>query len=385
MSLRNRSRSEIAQVSVVVPTLNEDKNIAGLIEKINAMATQDLVIEVVIVDDGSHDKTVQIVREHIRILTSQTFKMSIYERKTMRGLSSAILYGIKRASYDHVIIMDADHSHPPDAIMTMAKLLKEKYDLVIGSRYVKDGKIINWPLKRWLVSKIATWVARTGLNIKQKDPLSGYFALRRDILDHVEFNALGYKILMEILAKVPNIRIKEMPIEFRERSAGKSKMDYKTIHDFVVSVWMLYRHGKKIGDENPSRRFLSKSARFFTVGASGLALNMVLSLFLVETLSLWMVYGNGIGIAVSMTSNFILNKIWTFEDRCFGVRRVLGQYAKFVGFGAIGAMLQIFMAQHLNEYYNISNMESVIMAVLIAAMGNFLLNKKFTFGEKIWE
>lgn len=367
-----------------MPTLNEDKNIARLIKKINAIATRDLVIEVVVVDDGSHDKTVQIVREHIRILTNQTFQMSVYERKTVRGLSSAIIYGIKRASYDHVIIMDADHSHSPDAIRTMANLLKEKYDLVIGSRYVKDGKITNWPLKRWLVSKIATWIARTGLNIKQKDPLSGYFALRRDILDHVNFSALGYKILMEILAKVPNIRIKEMPIEFRERSAGKSKMDYKTVRDFAVSVWMLYRHGKKVGDKTPSKRFLSKSARFFTVGALGLAINMAVSLFLVESLSIWVVYGNVAGILVSVTNNFILNKIWTFEDRCFEIMRVLGQYAKFVGFSAMGAVLQIFMAHHLSEYHGVSHIESVVMAVLIAATGNFLLNKKFTFGERVW-
>jgi len=384
MPTRTRNGSGIAQVSVIVPTLNEDKNIGGLIEKINAIATQDLVIEVVIVDDGSHDETVQIVREYIQILTSQTFSMNIYERKTVRGLSSAILYGIKQARYDHVIIMDADHSHPPEAIVTMADLLQEKYDLVIGSRYVKDGKITNWPLRRWLVSKAATWIARTGLNIQQQDPLSGYFALRKNILDHIELNALGYKILMEILAKVPSIRIKEMPIEFQDRSAGKSKMDYKTISDFVVSVWMLYRYGKKIKDKNPSKRFLSKSARFFTVGALGLAINMLLSLFLVESLSLWIVYANGVGILVSMTNNFILNKIWTFENRCFVIRYVLGQYAKFVGFSAMGALLQIFMAQHLNEYYGISNLESVVMAVLIAAMGNFLLNKKFTFGEKIW-
>jgi len=121
------------------------------------------------------------------------------------------------------------------------------------------------------------------------------------------------------------------------------------------------------------QKFISKAGRFYTVGASGLLVNYIISLLFADAIiNFWYIHATIIGIAVSMSSNFILNKIWTFEDRNFEAKKTLAQYGKFVGFSSLGALIQLGMVYVL------------ILAVIIAASSNFIFNKKWTFKEKVW-
>jgi dolichol-phosphate mannosyltransferase len=142
--------------------------------------------------------------------------------------------------------MDADFSHPPEIIpKIIEKLLDTSSSIVIASRYTKDGSIIGWPFKRRLISKGASIIAKFGLNVNNvTDPMSGFFAVPRPILENIKIDTKGYKILLEILVKSKDIPIFEIPYTFLDRKSGKSKMGFSVIVDYLGSVWQLYRYGR---------------------------------------------------------------------------------------------------------------------------------------------
>jgi len=376
-------------LSVIVPTYNESKNIVGILDSLRKHLPIGIDTEIIVVDDNSPDGTGNIVEEYAKNSKKENSQsVQIIHRKTERGLSSAILAGIKYAKGDSVVVMDSDFSHPPQTIPKMIEeLQKSECDIVVASRYVNGGSVKGWPFKRKIISKGATKIARHGLGIKIKDPMSGFFAFKRHIINNIKFDAIGYKILLEILVKARGVKVKEIPYEFINREEGSSKLDTSVAMDYVKSLWKLYRYGKTIREKEKriSVRFLSKAGRFYTVGASGLLVNYLVSfLFGVVLSNLWYIYATMIGIVFSMTSNFILNKVWTFEDRGFDLKKTLRQYGLFLGFSGIGAIFQIFMIYILVESRHLNYSIALFVAVVIASVGNFILNKRWTFQEKVW-
>ncbi|TSA17028.1 MAG: glycosyltransferase family 2 protein [Nitrosopumilales archaeon] len=376
-------------LSVIVPTYNESKNIVGILDSLRKHLPIGTDTEIIVVDDDSPDGTGNIVEEYAKNSKKEnTQSVQIIHRKTERGLSSAILTGIKYAKGDAVVVMDGDFSHPPQTIPKMIEeLQKSECDIVVASRYVNGGSVKGWPFRRKIISKGATKIARHGLGIKIKDPMSGFFAFKRNIINNIKFDAIGYKILLEILVKARGVKVKEIPYEFINRKEGSSKLDTSIAIDYVKSLWKLYRYGKTIREKEKrvSVRFLSKAGRFYTVGASGLLVNYLVSfLFGVVLSNLWYIYATMIGIVFSMTSNFILNKVWTFEDRDFNLKKTLRQYGLFLGFSGIGAIFQIFMIYILVETRHMNYSIALFVAVVIASVGNFILNKRWTFQEKVW-
>jgi dolichol-phosphate mannosyltransferase len=131
---------------------------------------------------------------------------------------------------------------------------------------------------------------------------------------------------------------------------------------------------------------LSKAGRFFTVGASGFFVNYVVSFLLANTVSnVWYLQATLVGIIFSITTNFLLNKVWTFEDRDFSTRHFIRQYVSFLALCSLGAVIQLTLVFVFVEYSHIQYGISLVIAVCVASLGNFLLNKRITFGEKIWE
>ena len=138
--------------------------------------------------------------------------------------------------------MDSDFSHPPDVIPKMLdKIEKTQCDVVIASRYVQGGGIEGWPVKRKLISKAATEIAKKGLGVKANDPMSGFFAFKKNLIKNISFDAIGYKMLLELLVKTADVNIQEIPYTFTDRKFGTSKLGSSTILDYCKSVWKLYR------------------------------------------------------------------------------------------------------------------------------------------------
>jgi len=381
-------RGNNEQVSIIVPTYNESQNILAILKSIEQNLPKNKPVETIVVDDNSPDGTGSIVEEYINTVKKAAgYTIGVIRRKAKEGLSSAILKGIESSKGQTIVVMDSDRSHPPDIIPKMVDTLdNSECDIVVASRYVKGGAVSGWSVKRKLISKVATKIAQHGLGVGQKDPLSGFFAFKRNILDGLKLDAIGYKMLLEILVKTKGVRVKEIPYTFTNRMQGESKLGTPVVFDYIRSVWKLYRYGtlQRRQEKRASVRFLSKAARFYTVGASGLAVNYLMSLlFATEIASLWYLHANVVGIISSMTTNFVLNKIWTFEDRDFVPRRTLTQYGKFVGFSSIGALIQLGFVFYLVENYSLMYPQALILAVLVAAFGNFILNKKLTFKENL--
>jgi dolichol-phosphate mannosyltransferase len=382
-----------AKLSIVLPTYNESQNIVRMLDSIAETLSPYTTAEIIVVDDNSPDGTAEIASLHAKNISNRKnnnnkLHVEIIRREGKFGLSSAIVAGVESATGDLLVVMDGDFSHPPQVIPSIIEALQDSdCDIVVASRYVKGGSIIGWPFKRRLMSKGATKIAQYGLGIEVKDPVSGFFAFRRDIIDGVKLDAIGYKMLLEILVKTKGARVKEVPYTFTNRSVGKSKFDKWVMFDYLRAVMRLYRYGKSMRqkERRTSVRFLSKAGRFYTVGASGLLINYVASLlFSALAPNIWYLYSTILGILISMTSNFFLNKLWTFEDREFNVKETGIQFGKFIGFSSLGAIIQLLLVYALVENYNMEYPLSLILAVAAASVGNFLLNKKWTFKEKIW-
>ncbi|EGP93807.1 glycosyltransferase [Nitrosarchaeum koreense] len=376
------------EVSIVIPTYNESENIKGILHLIKEHLPKNTMVEAIVVDDNSPDGTGKIAEDYFKSLKEKTlYTINVINRKTKEGLSSAILNGIEQAKGKIVVVMDSDFSHPPQLIPKLVEVLKQsKTDIVVASRYLNGGNIQGWSLKRKIISKIGTMIAKKGLGINQSDPMSGFFAFNKDVIKGINFDAIGYKLLLEMIVKAKGVSIKEIPYTFLDRQNGKSKLGIKTILEFGHAVWKLYRHGKREqkNEKRTSVKFVSKAARFFSVGASGLGVNYIMSILFSSSLDMWYIHATILGIMFSITSNFILNKYWTFEDRDFAVKRTIVQYGKFAGFSSIGALVQLGMVYYLVDELTMSYPIALVSAVATAAFSNFILNKKWTFKEKVW-
>lgn len=411
-------------LSIIIPTYNESKNILNLLARLRKVMSNSISLtpEIIVVDDNSPDNTGNIVESYSdnNIDLQDSKRSNTYPRESRRGrfdrnshtsgcsikvvhrsqksgLVSAILEGIKSSTGQYILVMDADLSHSPEVIPKMiSELEKPEIDIVVASRYAIGGSIIGWPIKRRLLSKGAVKIAKYGLPIRKEvqDPMSGFFALKRHIIENITIDSAGYKILLEILVKASEARVKEVPYTFKDRKAGQSKLDQHVILEYIRAVYSLYRYGQKAPRRETRERgierrrsvlFLSKAGRFYTVGASGLMLNYMVSVLLANnpTINSGYLQSTIVGIIVSNISNFLLNKFWTFEDRDFSLRKTLKQYALFAGISSGGAAIQLG-SLYLFMESGLSYEVSLITAVAIASVSNFLLNKKWTFGEKIW-
>jgi dolichol-phosphate mannosyltransferase len=385
----NNAKQSKAQVSIIIPTYNESENIIQVLKSIGEHLPEDIAAEALVVDDNSPDGTGKIIEDYITDAHNEIgYTIEVIHRKTKSGLSSAILDGIQHSTGETIVIMDSDFSHPPKIIPELIEEIKtSKCDIVIASRFVPGGTINGWSTKRKLISKTAKGIAKAGLGVNESDPMSGFFAFKRKILDGIKFDAIGYKMLLEILVKTKGAKVKEIPYTFTDRTRGSSKLDSSTMLDYVKSVWKLYRYGSKATDNDTrtSVSFISKAGRFYTVGASGLLVNYIVAvLFADAIMNLWYIHATIIGIIVAMSSNFILNKIWTFEDRNFEAKRTLVQYMQYAGFTSFAALVQLGMVYILVDNYQFEYALALILAVIIAAASNFILNKKWTFKEKVW-
>jgi dolichol-phosphate mannosyltransferase len=320
--------------------------------------------------------------------------------------ASAVRKGIELSIGKFILVMDADHPYSREIISELIKELIENPNfIIIASRFVEGARVQRMPFIQTVMRKVARIIAKHGLKIKNvEDPMSNCFAFSRHIVKDITFEGKGKEALLEILVKVKNkndndnygVPVKEIPIK-QQGIAITKKINFNRIINYSIAVWHLYRYGRRSKElqndrdvveqkRHKSILFISKAGRFFTVGASGFLVNYVVSFLLANVVSsVWYLQATLIGILVSITTNFFLNKLWTFEDRDFSTRHFVRQYASFMALCSLGAVIQLSLVYVFVEYSHIQYGISLVMAVCVASLGNFLLNKKITFGEKIWE
>lgn len=232
-------------VSVVVPTYNERESLRELVERVSvALGKEGIACELIVVDDNSPDGTGKLAEELAGGNTIKNTIIKVIHREGKLGLSSAVLDGFGIAGSEVVGVMDADLSHPPEAIPALVRpILSNEADLVVGSRYVKGGKIIGWSMVRRLTSIGAVYLARIFTSVK--DPVSGFFFMRKDVIKDRNLNPIGYKICLEVMVKGEYMRIREVPYVFVNRKKGKSKLNLKEYLNYMIQLFSLlsYRLG----------------------------------------------------------------------------------------------------------------------------------------------
>ena len=292
-------------------------------------------------------------------------------RTTDRGLSQAVLDGLRRATGDVLVCMDADLSHPPEAIPAMLAKLAEGADFVIGSRYTEGGSTAHdWGFLRWINSRVATWLARPLTHVS--DPMSGFFALRRQTFEAGrDFNPIGYKIGLELVVKCRCERVVEIPIHFADRRFGVSKLTLRQQLLYLGHLWRLYafkfgvwtplvqflvvgrrrharespaaddadgprragptgrghldprRHGHELRAQPPLRRgcgpgppFSRQLVRYVTATTPGALVNYLATILALARLPAWPVQAAALlGIAVGAAFNFTASRYLAFKAR----------------------------------------------------------------------
>jgi dolichol-phosphate mannosyltransferase len=242
---------------------------------------------------------------------------------------------MKDAKGEILCVIDADLSHPPEVIPDMLKEITEgRAELVIGSRRVAGGGIENWPMKRKVVSKCASLIARP--LTKVKDPMSGFFMLKRSVIEGIELKPKGYKIGLEIIVKGKYEHLVEVPYVFKDRAKGESKLGGKVIKNYMSHVIGLY-----FCKDSSVYQFL----KFCIVGGLGIIVD--LGIFSLVYYSYFFnnygqitgtLYAQTISFSAAVTFNFALNKVWTFKDKERRKSKVTRQFLTFFGV-AIGAWL----------------------------------------------
>lgn len=224
---------------VIIPTYNEMENIPKLIP---IVLSQNDSINILIVDDNSQDGTAQYVIEQKK----NNNRIHLLQREKKLGLGTAYIAGFKYAlanNYDYIFEMDADFSHEPTEIPNFLKAVKDN-DLVLGSRYIDGVRVLNWPMRRLLLSFFASVYTRIITGMPIRDATGGFKCFRKKVLESIDLNKVqsnGYSFQIEMTFKAykKGFKIKEIPIVFMDRVKGTSKMSKKIVYEAVFMVWKL--------------------------------------------------------------------------------------------------------------------------------------------------
>ncbi|HEV2012142.1 MAG TPA: polyprenol monophosphomannose synthase [Candidatus Limnocylindria bacterium] len=220
-------------LSVVVPTYNESGSVPKLAKRLDA-ALAGREWELVIVDDGSPDGTAGIAEA-----LAPRIPVRVVRRAGKAGLASAVVAGFAAARGDVLVVMDADLSHPPETVPALVDAIERGADLAVGSRYTNGGGVRDWPLQRRVVSRVACLMGN--LLVPVRDATSGFFALRRSVVDGVKLNPIGFKIGFEVIARGRHKTVVEVPYTFRDRELGASKFGRREIMQYAVQLGQVAR------------------------------------------------------------------------------------------------------------------------------------------------
>ncbi|MET0307942.1 MAG: glycosyltransferase family 2 protein [Sphingomonas sp.] len=357
-------------LTIVIPTFNEAENVAPLVAKLD-QALAGLSWEAVFVDDNSADGTSDRVREIARV----DRRIRIIQRVGRRGLSSAVVEGILSSAAPVVAVIDGDMQHDETAITKLySAIVDERYDLAIGTRYAEGGSTGEWDESRVRISKFATRLANMLLKNDVKDPMSGFFAVKREVFVEAlpNLSMIGFKILLDIVASVPRkLAIKEVPYTFRSRVAGDSKLDSKVAQEFGALLLE-----KMFGHIIPIRLMM-----FAAVGMLGLLVHLVTLSILIQLLNVHFRVSQTVAVFVAMTFNYVLNNSFTYRDmRLRGTRFVRGLFI-FYAVCLIGAIGNIGVGQFIYDMHYRWWLAGIAGAI-VGVVWNYAASSMFTWGKK---
>jgi dolichol-phosphate mannosyltransferase len=344
------------KISIILPTYNEAENIKRIVREIIKVCEKNFKnFEILVVDDNSPDGTAKEAKK------IKNEKVKVFVRNE-RGLATAIKFGIEKAKYNIVCVMDADGQHPPKYIpLLYKKLVKSNADIVIASRFLRESKTYYSKIRKIMSLLGNFFISILFPKIKSSDPLSGFFILKKSSINLKKINGIGFKFLLELLAK-QELKIEEIPFEFKKRERGKSKLNFKEILNFISLLFHLLKETKEI----------KRIILFSIIGLSGVFINE-LFLWLLSFLINYKI-SSIIAIESSIIWNFFLNDFLTFKDlkgEKFIKRFIKVHVARFFGIVINWVFLVI-----LTEFFGVHFLISNLIGIFIGTIVNYVLNIK---------
>lgn len=329
----------MAELSVIVPTLNERENVAPVISRLEGVL-EGIDWEVVFVDDDSVDGTSKRVLE----VSRTNPRVRLVRRIRRRGLASACIEGMMATTSPYVAVMDGDLQHDESLLPLMLDEAKRRpLDLVIASRNLQEGGMGEFAASRVRLSHLGAAIGSLLPGASRlTDPMSGFFLLSREFLDRVIYrtSGIGFKILLDLVtASKEPVRFVELPYRFRERTQGESKLDFSVGVEFLFLVT-----DKVVGDYIPVQFFA-----FVLSGLPGLVLHLAVLALLRNVAQMPFQTANAWAVLLAMTSNFFVNNSFTFRaQRLRGIRMLRGLLFFYL-VCSIGALASLTLAQFLFE------------------------------------
>lgn len=360
------------ELAVVVPTFNERANIPVLISKLD-QALAGLSWEVIFVDDDSPDGMADAARE----LARADPRVRVIQRIGRRGLATACVEGICATAAPFAAVIDGDLQHDEALLPRMLAMLREEagLDLVIGSRFVPGGGTGDWDRDRAVKSALAARLSRRVLKADLSDPMSGFFAVRADIVRRLapDLSGIGFKILLDLMTTSPRpLRFVELPYQFRARAEGESKLDHVVAMEFVIALY-----DRLVGRVVPVR-----FALFCAIGLIGVLPHMAVLGLLHVGLGAGFLVSQIVATVAAMTFNFLLNNALTYRDRRLrGARALFGGWASFVLVCSVGAAANVGVAAFLHDLERGAWVLPALAGILVSAVWNYALSSRFVWGR----
>lgn len=354
-------------LSVVVPCYNEVENIEELTRRL-AKTLKGISWEVIFVDDDSPDKTSQKIAD----LAFQDARVRLIHRIGRRGLSSACVEGMLSSSAPYLAVMDADLQHDETLLPEMMTALRsQQLDIVVGSRYVDGGGVGCWDTKRAAYSRFATRISRYFTQTELTDPMSGFFMIQREaLLQRVHrLSGVGFKILLDLFASSSTpMRFLELPYTFKERHAGKSKLDNRAFLEFGMLLL-----DKWIGHLIPAR-FVA----FTLVGGIGLLVHFLVLLLVFRLTDNSFMLGQTVATLVAMTTNYLLNNFFTYNDVRLKGWKLLTGWLSFTFVCGIGAAANVGISSLLFQRQT-NWILSALAGIAISSVWNYAVTAVYTW------
>lgn len=352
-------------LSIIIPSYNERGNVQNIVDRIEqSMAETQIAYDIWFVDDSTDD-TVVILEQ----LSNRNRRVHVHHRDGKSGLASAVVAGFERSQGRFLVVMDADLQHPPELLPEIYERLLSGVDVVIPSRFVSGGSDGGLGPIRKVVSWTARVIGQAALQRLRKisDCTSGFFGLRRQVLDSVQLDPIGWKILIEVLVKGRYKSVHEMPYRFSARGAGESKMSLK-------EQWNYFRHIFRLVVQSPrDRRFWL----FCVVGASGVILNEIVLGILKYGAGVKDTEASILASFVAMLSNYIWNDQWTWRKSSDG-RRWSVKFPLFALISATGIAVTT-LVMTLFKSFGTPVLIGQVLGIVVATLWTFSMNNRFTW------
>lgn len=359
--------------SLVIPTYNEAKNIKDIVQQLTRLLDQAIPndYELIVVDDNSPDRTWEIAQA----LMPQYPQLRVMRRVDERGLSTAVIRGWQVARGEVLGVIDADLQHPPELLLKLWGEIKRGGDMAIASRHVEGGGVSEWSFIRRFLSRGAQTL---GLIIlpevmgRVSDPMSGYFMVRRQCIANRVMSPLGYKILIEVIARGRVPWIGEVGYVFQERHEGESKVTWKQYVDYLRHLVRLRFSVGPVG-----RLF-----RFAAVGLTGVFVDMLVLYLFSDVMGLKLTRSKIIAAEFAIINNFVWNDLWTFGDvskRQPGNRQRFKRFLKFNLICLAGLILNVLLLNLIYNFVVPNKYVANLIAIGFVTIWNFWLNLKLSW------